>query len=125
MRKPALMTLNVIFCFYMQHVKQTLLNKWWKLHEAISYRWRKDAMPVSFRSELFTSCILTWYLSMKTNSCKYEKLLNLVIHACKNITEKMNLLKTCGPQIRLCLFTFRPIASKLQSLLTVDSVVHS
>ena len=25
----------------------------------------------------------------------------------------MNLLKMCGPQIRLCLFMFRPIASKL------------
>jgi len=33
----------------------------------------------------------------------------------------MNLLKMCGPQIRLCLFTFRPIASKqLNSLTTID-----
>ena len=32
----------------------------------------------------------------------------------------MNLLKMCGPQIRLCLFTFRPIASKqLNSLTTI------
>jgi len=38
-----------------------------------------------------------------------------------NITEKMNLLKMCGPQIWLCLFTFRPIASKqLKSLTTID-----
>jgi len=60
-------------------------------------------------------------LSSKTYSCKYEKLPNVVIHACKNITEKMNLLKMCGPQIRLCLFTFRPIASKqLNSLTTID-----
>ena len=42
----------------------------------------------------------------------------------KNITEKLNLLKMCGPQIRLCLFTFRPIASKqLNSLTTID--IHS
>ena len=59
----------------------------------------------------------------------YEKLLNIVIHACKNIREKMNLLKMCGPQIRLCLFTFRPIASKQlnslpTTLLSVDSVVQ-
>ena len=53
----------------------------------------------------------------------YEKLQNIVIHACKNITEKMNLLKMCGPQIRLCLFTFRPIVSKqLNSLLTIDAL---
>ena len=52
------------------------------------------------------------YLSSETFSCKYEKLLNIVIHACKNVTEKMNLLKMSGPQIRLCLFTFRSIVSK-------------
>jgi len=33
----------------------------------------------------------------------------------------MNLLKLCCPQIRLCLFTLRPIASKqLNSLTTID-----
>ena len=38
-------------------------------------------------------------------------------------TQKMNLLKMCGPQIRLCLFTFRPIVSKqLNSLTTIDSL---
>jgi len=58
------------------------------------------------------------YLSSETYSRKYEKLPNIVIHACKNITEKMNLLKVCGPQIRLCLFTFRLIASKLLNSLT-------
>jgi len=32
----------------------------------------------------------------------------------------MNLLKMCGPEIQLCLFTFRPIASKqLNSLTTI------
>jgi len=30
----------------------------------------------------------------------------------------MNLLKMCGPQFRLRLFTFRPIASKLLKILT-------
>jgi len=41
----------------------------------------------------------------------------------KNITEKLNLLKMCGPQMRLCLFTFRPIASKqLNSLTTNDNL---
>jgi len=47
----------------------------------------KDARSVSFRSELFTSDILT-ILSSETFSRKYEKLPNIVVHACKNITEK-------------------------------------
>jgi len=35
----------------------------------------------------------------------------------------MNLLKMCGPQIRLCLFKFRPIASKqLNSFTTMDTL---
>ena len=56
-------------------------------------------------------------------SRKYEKLPNIVIHACKYMTEKMNLLKISGPQIWLCLFTFRPIASKqLNSLLAIDTL---
>jgi len=51
------------------------------------------------------------------------KLPNIVIHACKSITEKVYLLKMCGPQIRLCLFTFGPIASKqLNSLTTIDTL---
>jgi len=49
------------------------------------------------------------YLSSETYSRKYEKLPNVVILACKSITEKMHLLKMSGPQIWLCLFTFRPI----------------
>ena len=45
------------------------------------------------------------------------------MHACKIMTEKMNLLKMCGPQIQLCLFTFRPIVSKqLYSLTTIDTL---
>jgi len=81
-------------------------------------------MPVSFRSKLLTSYILT-YLSSKPYSCKYDKLSNILIHACTNITETNAFLKMCGPRTRLCLFTFPPIASKqLNSLTTIDST-HS
>jgi len=60
------------------------------------------------------------YCSSATNSRKYVKLPNKVIHACKHITEKMNLVKICALQIRLCVFTFRPIAPKqLNSLITI------
>ena len=63
------------------------------------------------------------YLSSETYSRKYEKLPNITILACKNITEKIHLLKMSGPQIWLCLFTFRPIASKqLNGLTTIDTV---
>jgi len=37
---------------------------------------------------------------------------------------KKYLLKQCGPQIRLCLFTFRPIALKqLKGLTTIDTLI--
>ena len=63
------------------------------------------------------------YWSSEIYSRKYEKLPNTVVHAYKNITEKMILLKMSGPQIWLCLFTFRPIASKqLNSLTTIDTL---
>ena len=63
------------------------------------------------------------YLSRETYSRKYEKLPNIVIHECKNNTEKMYLLKMSGPQIWLCLFTFRPIAPKmLNGLTTIDTL---
>jgi len=63
------------------------------------------------------------YLGSETYSREYVKLPNIVIHAGKSITEKVYLLKMCAPQIRLCLFTFRPIASKqLNSLTTIDSL---
>jgi len=63
------------------------------------------------------------YLSTKTYSRKYEKLPNIVILTCENITEKMHLLKMSGPQIWLCLFTFWPISSKqLNGLTTIDTV---
>jgi len=61
------------------------------------------------------------YLSSETYSRKYEKLPNIVVHACKILQKKMHLLKMSGPQIWLCLFTFRPIASKqLNGLTTID-----
>ena len=69
------------------------------------------AMPVS----LGQKCLhVTFYLYLgrEFNPCKYEKLPNVVTHACLNISEKLTLLEMCGPHIRLCLFTFRPIASK-------------
>jgi len=63
------------------------------------------------------------YWSSESYSRKYEKLPNIVIHECTNIYEQMNLLKMCGTQIRLCLFTFRLIASKwLNSLTTIDTL---
>jgi len=71
----------------------------------------KDAMSVSFRSELLTSYILTMFYS-ETYSRKYEKLPNIVIHACKNITEKINVLKMYGPQIGLCFLRFNPLRQK-------------
>jgi len=53
-----------------------------------------------------------------------ENLPNIVIHACKNMTEKMNLVKLCAPHIGLCLFTFQLIASKqLNSLTTIDILI--
>jgi len=78
----------------------------------------KDARSVSYRSDLFEQ-----YLSSETYSRKYEKLPNIVIIACKNNTEKMHLLKMSGPHIWLCLFTFRPIASKqINGLTTIDTL---
>jgi len=63
------------------------------------------------------------YLSSETYSGNYEKLPNIVNLTCKNITEKMHLLKMSAPQIWLCLLTFRPIASKeLNGLTTIDTV---
>jgi len=63
------------------------------------------------------------YLSSKTYSRKYEKLPNIL--ACKILQKKMHLLKMSGPQIWLCLFTFRPIASKqLNGLTTIDTSVN-
>jgi len=60
------------------------------------------------------------YLSSETYSRKYEKVPNIVFHAHKYITEKHKFVKNVWPASRLCLFTFRPIASKqLNSLLTI------
>ena len=74
----------------------------------------KDDQPVSFRSELFASYILTnfTFWSCETHFRGYDKLPK-VIHACIHITKQMNWLKKCVPQIRLW-----PIASKLLNSLT-------
>jgi len=62
------------------------------------------------------------YLSSETYSHQYEKLPSIVVHACKILQKKMYLLKMSGPQIWLCLFTFRPIASKqLNGLTTINT----
>jgi len=52
------------------------------------------------------------------------KVPNIVIHACNSIICSIQyLLKMCGPQIWLCLFTFRPITSKqLNSRTTIDAL---
>ena len=65
-------------------------------------------MPVSFRSELFTSYILTIF-KQRTYSRKYEKLPNIVIHACKNITEKMYLLKCLARKFGFVYLRFDPL----------------
>ena len=70
----------------------------------------KDDMPVSFMSELYTSYFLSIF---KQWTCQ----ILLSMHV-KILQKKMNLLKMCGPQIRLCLLTFRPIASKQFNSLT-------
>ena len=57
------------------------------------------------------------YLSSETYSRKYEKLPNIVVHA-RIILQKMYLFKMSGPQIWLCLFTFRPIASTTIDILS-------
>ena len=63
-------------------------------------------MPVSFRSELFTSYMLTiLYLSSETYYRKYEKLPNTVFQACKNITEKNELVENVWPA-NSALFTY-------------------
>ena len=49
------------------------------------------------------------YLSSETYSRQYEKLPNIVILACKNITEKMHLLKMSGPQIGFVYLRFDPL----------------
>ena len=71
----------------------------------------------SFNVKLKMPC-----LYLLGQNCLYEELPKIVVHACRNITENMYLLKMSGPQIRVCLFTFRPIASKqLNSLTTIDT----
>jgi len=63
------------------------------------------------------------YWSSETYSRNFEKMPNIVIHACKILQKKMNLLKMCGPHFRFCLFTCWHIASKqLNSFTTIDTL---
>ena len=64
----------------------------------------KDAMLVSFRSKLFTSYILTIF--KQQNILTYEQLPNIVIHACKNNTEKLYLLKMCPAYLALFIYVW-------------------
>ena len=75
---------------------------------------------LSFRSELFTSNILTIFKQWNLFH-KYEILTKIVIHACKNITELMSLLKMCG--IGFVYLCFDPLHRKqLNSLFTIVSL---
>jgi len=80
----------------------------------------KTSYACIFGSELFTFYLLTIF--------KQWLLLPLIwktvtgIHAWSNITEKLTLLKKCGPQIWYCLFMVWPIRLKqLKNLTSNDS----
>jgi len=63
------------------------------------------------------------HLNSETYSRKYEKMPNVLFMHVKILQKRINLLKMCGPQIWLCLFTFRPIKSKqLNSLTRLDTL---
>ena len=49
------------------------------------------------------------YLSSETYSRKYEKLPNIVIHACKNNTEKMYSLKCLASKFGFVYLRFDPL----------------
>ena len=53
------------------------------------------------------------YLNGETYSRKYEKLQNIVMHACKNITEKNEFVEMCSPQI---------VSKQLNSLTAIDTL---
>jgi len=98
----------------LNHTRSRLVSQ--NIHNAYSlkvlclYRLGQNCLHFTFKP----------YLGSETYSRRYEKLSRIVLHTCKNITETMILLKRCGPRIRLCLFTFRPIASKqLNNLTTI------
>jgi len=69
------------------------------------------------------------YLSSETYSRKYEKLLNIVVHACKNITEKCICWKCLARKfgfvcLRFDLLRRNSSMALLQSIDLVDSVVQ-
>jgi len=103
-------------------IKWTYLNYFNKQHYCFVYACLK-MLGLYFLGQNCLHLTFEQYLSSETYSRKYKKLPNIVFLACKNITEKMHLLKISGPQIWLCLFTFRPIALKqLNGLTTIDIV---
>jgi len=60
-------------------------------------RFIEDAMPVSFRSDLFTSYILTIFKQLNLVP-KIWDLPNIFIYACKNITEKNEFVENVLPR---------------------------
>jgi len=69
-------------------------------------------MPVSFRSILFTSYILTIF-KQRNLLPKYEKLPNIVIHACKNNTEESVIFENVWPaNLAFVYLRFDPLRRK-------------
>ena len=65
-------------------------------------------MPLSLRSHLFTSYILTIF-KQRNLSRKYEKMPNIVIHACKHITETVYFLKYLARKFGFVYLRFDPL----------------
>ena len=67
------------------------------------------------------------YLGSETYSCKYDKLPNIVIYACKNIKEKKEFVENVLPAnsaLFIYISTHCVKKVKRQSLISVDSVVQ-
>ena len=80
-------------------------------------------MPVS-SDQICLHLTYWWYLSSESSYRKYEKLPNIVIRACLNITEKCLCLISVARKMWLCLFTLQPITFKpLNSLSAIRYVL--
>ena len=82
-------------------------------------------MPVSFRSGLFTPYILTIFKQWKY-SCKYEKLSNIVVHACKILQKKWICWKCVARKFGFVYLHFDPLRrnsskAQLQSIPSINS----
>jgi len=102
-----------VTCHLTNAITCNIVNKFRYLKMLCLYRLGQNYLHLTFKP----------YLSSETYSRQYEKLPSIVVHACKILQKKMYLLKMSGPQIWLCLFTFRPIASKqLNGLTTIHTL---